>query len=181
MLSVKFDSLHLYQDLASMAAKASILIFFLSLTHGRKAFHVVNYAAIVVVLVVGTALVIKQIFHCSPVSAGFSFHSQKHRCEGIFSSFLVTSPYNLITDLAILLLPIPLLTRMTLPFRQKVIIVMTFGLGILVILIDLTRIAFLEHNVLIQLRLIHKVEIADADDSDYTCKFPHTAGFTHSS
>ncbi|QGA21903.1 hypothetical protein EYB26_009617 [Talaromyces marneffei] len=162
----------IFYDSASTAAKSSILTFFLSLTHGRKVFHFVNYATLFVVAVVGMALILEQIFHCHPLSAAFRFGTQEGHCEGIFASFLASSPYNIITDFAILLLPIPLLTRMTLPFRQKVILVFTFSLAIFVILVDLTRMAFLEHNAVVQLRLHHGASVGTVGDEDYTWRFP---------
>lgn len=58
----------------------------------------------------GIALILEQIFHCHPLSAAFRFEIQDGHCEGIFASFLASSPYNIITDFAILLLPILLLT-----------------------------------------------------------------------
>lgn len=155
-----------YVRLGFTAAKSSILTFLLSLTHGRKAFHYVNYATLLVVVVVGMALILEQIFHCCPLSTAFGFESQIGHCKGIFTLFLASSPYNIITDFAILLLPIPLLTRMTLPFRQKVLLVLTFGVAIFVILVDLTRMAFLEHNAITHLRLYHESSVGKVGDED---------------
>lgn len=151
-----------------MTAKSSILIFFLSLTHGRKAVHVANYLILFVVDVVGIALTLHQVFHCHPISAGFRFESESGHCVGIFPSFLASSPYNIITDLAILLIPIPQLTRMALPFRQKLIVVITFGVAILVIVVDIVRIGVLEHIVIIQLTDKNASQ-AMLGNKDYTC------------
>lgn len=134
-----------------MTAKSSILIFFLSLTHGRKTVHIANYLILLVVAVAGTALTLHQVFHCHPISAGFRFETEIGHCIGIFPSFLASSPYNIVTDMAILLIPIPQLTRMNLPFRQKLIVVITFGVAIVVIVVDIARIGFLEHIVIMQL------------------------------
>lgn len=127
-----------------------------------------NYATVFVVVVVGMALILEQIFHCRPLSTAFRFESQIGHCESIFASFLASSPYNIITDFTILLLPIPLLTRMTLPFRQRVKMVLTFGVAIFVILVDLTRMAFLERNAITQLRLYHGSIVGKVGDEDYT-------------
>ena len=151
-----------------MTAKSSILIFFLSLTHGRKAIHVANYLILLVVAVGGIGLTLHQIFHCHPVSAGFRFETEIGHCVGIFPSFLASSPYNIITDMAILLIPIPQLTRMTLPFRQKLIVVITFGVAIVVIVVDIARIGFLEHIVILQL-IDPNASQATLGNEDYTC------------
>lgn len=51
------------------------------------------------------------------------------------------------TDLAILALPIPVLTSMRLPSRQKTILVFTFALGIFVTIVDVVRIYYLQKAV----------------------------------
>lgn len=131
-----------------------------------------NYMVLLVVVVVGTALILKQIFRCHPFSAAFTFETEEQdgRCDSIFIGFLAASPYNIITDMAILLVPIPLLTRMALPLRQKVILVITFGAAIFVIAIDLTRLAFLEHNALKVVQEHKALSIGKVRDVDYTCK-----------
>lgn len=51
------------------------------------------------------------------------------------------------TDLAILALPIPVLTSMRLPLRQKTILVLTFTLGIFVTIVDVVRIYYLQKAI----------------------------------
>ena len=58
---------------------------------------------------------------------------------------------------------------MKLPFRQKVILVLTFSVAIFVILVDLTRAAFLQHNILILLRSTHATTAGEISDIDYPC------------
>lgn len=60
---------------------------------------------------------------------------------------------------------------MTSPFRQKVLLVLTFAVAIFVILVDLTRMAFFEHNAVIQLRKHHYSSVGKVGDEDYTCLF----------
>ncbi|OKL56920.1 hypothetical protein UA08_07871 [Talaromyces atroroseus] len=156
------------KDPTSMAAKNSVLVFFLALTHGKKTFFWANIVTLVVVNAVGLALTMDQIFHCHPVSAGFRFETLEEHCAGIFPSFLGSSPYNIATDVAILLIPIPLLTRMTLPLRQKLILVVTFGIAILVIVVDVVRIAFLENTAIAQLQRHHGTNVGEVGNRDYT-------------
>lgn len=51
------------------------------------------------------------------------------------------------TDLAILALPIPVLTSMRLPTRQKTILVITFAMGIFVTIVDVIRIFYLQKAI----------------------------------
>lgn len=155
-----------------MAAKSSVLVFFQALTHKKKTFYWANYITLFVVLAVGLALTIDQILRCHPISAGFRFDTLETDCDGVFPSFLGSSPYNIATDVAILLIPIPLLTRMVMPWRQKLILVVTFGIAVLVIVVDVIRIAFLENTAIEQLRATHGTKVGDVGNKGYTCLLP---------
>lgn len=122
------------------------------------------------VTVTGTALVFDTIFQCHPISAKFQFATQtREHCTGIFASFISSSPFNIITDTAILVIPIPLLTRMRMPIREKIILVITFGVAILVIAVDIIRIAFLEGTATSRLQALHTSKVGEIPDEDYTC------------
>ena len=62
----------------------------------------------------------------------------------IVTIYLCQAPVNIITDLAILILPIPVLTGMRLPQRQKTVLIFTFTLGIFVTVVDVIRIYYLQ-------------------------------------
>jgi hypothetical protein len=113
-----------------------------------------------VVTATGIALVFDTIFQCHPVSAKFRFETQtREHCSGIFKSFISSSPFNIATDIAILVIPIPLLTGMRMPLREKIILVITFGVAIFVIVIDVVRMAFLENTATSRLRELHTVKV----------------------
>lgn len=104
------------------------------------------------------------------MSAIFRFDTQTdENCTNIFESSLSVVPYDIITDLAIIILPIPLLTRIRLPWKQKVILVITFGVGILVIVVDVIRIAQLQSTILSRLQPQYSYNILDIAHQDYTC------------
>jgi hypothetical protein len=71
-------------------------------------------------------------------------NDQEASCTDIVVIYLSSAPLNIITDLAILVLPMPILTSMRLPKKQKTILVVTFGFGIFVAVIDVVRIAYLQ-------------------------------------
>ncbi|EED17200.1 glucose/galactose transporter, putative [Talaromyces stipitatus ATCC 10500] len=60
---------------------------------------------------------------------------------------------------------------MTLPLRQKLILVITFGVAIFVIVVDLIRMAVLEHSAIIQLRLHHAASVGMVGDGRYPFTF----------
>lgn len=96
-----------------MATKTSILIFYLSLSKTNKIFRWATIITLVVVNVGGLALTFLNIFQCSPVRGAFYSPEQlPQKCTSIVTIYLSSAPLNIITDLAIFFLPMPLLTGM---------------------------------------------------------------------
>lgn len=88
------------------------------------------------------------VFQCSPVDAAWNVGRYDNaRCIPLLTEFICAAPVNVITDLAILALPIPVLTSMRLPSRQKTILVLTFTLGIFVTIVDVVRIYYLQRAI----------------------------------
>jgi fucose permease len=128
-----------------MASKTSILIFYLRLSRDTQVtLRIASYITLAVVNVAGIVLTFLNTFQCDPVSAAYDPTQAKAKCISIVTLYLCSAPVNIITDLAILVLPIPVLTGMRLPQRQKTILVLTFALGIFVTIVDVVRIYYLQ-------------------------------------
>ncbi|KAI9801270.1 MAG: hypothetical protein M1833_002840 [Piccolia ochrophora] len=137
---------------ALMATKTSILIFYLNLSRTQPIFRWASIITMVVVNAAGLALTILNIFQCRPVDAVIQNPSPPSaKCIDIVTLYLSSAPVNILTDLAILFIPIPLLTRMRLPRKQKNILVFTFALGGFVAVVDVVRIAYLQQASLSRL------------------------------
>jgi len=128
-----------------MAEKSSILVFYLSLSKSNRLFRWSTIATLAVVNAAGFALLMTTVFQCRPVGAAFEvpIPSDAH-CTDIVTIYLASAPVNIITDLVMLLLPMPILTGMRLPRKQKAILVITFGFGLFVAVIDIIRVAYLQ-------------------------------------
>jgi fucose permease len=132
--------------------KTSILIFFLSLSKDELLFRRLNYLTLIVVNVAGAALTFLNIFQCRPPRAAFAYPVPDNvSCTDIVTLYLSSAPVNIITDLAILLLPMPLLTGMRLPKKQKRILVATFSAGAFVAVVDVVRLAYLQDAAFVRL------------------------------
>ena len=133
-----------------MATKTSICLF---LAKNQLVFRWTTIATLVVVNVAGIALTFLNIFQCRPVGAAFEDPiSPSTTCIDIVTLYLSSAPVNIITDLAILLLPMPILTGMRLPRNEKIILIITFSFGAFVAVVDVVRIAYLESAALARLR-----------------------------
>jgi len=130
---------------ALMATKTSILLFYLKLSATERIFRWATLATLAVTNLAGVALTFLNTFQCKPITATFQtpIPAEAH-CENIVTLYLSSAPVNIITDLGILFLPLPILTSMRLPKKQKVILIVTFCVFFFVAVIDVIRIAYLQ-------------------------------------
>ena len=106
-----------------------------------------SWVVLGIVNLAGLILTIINIFQCRPINASFSDITGEPKCIPLLTEFICSAPINIVTDLAILALPIPVLTSMRLPTRQKTILVFTFTLGIFVTIVDVVRIYYLQQAI----------------------------------
>ncbi|EFY87032.1 putative L-fucose permease [Metarhizium acridum CQMa 102] len=135
---------------ALMATKTAILIFYLRLAKNTQTvLRYASWATLAVVNVAGIVLTFMNIFQCNPVAAAWKTTTDDGptQCIPLLTEFICAAPVNIVTDLAILALPIPVLTGMRLPSRQKTILVITFTLGIFVTIVDVVRIYYLQKAI----------------------------------
>jgi fucose permease len=134
-----------------MLTKTSIIVFFLSVMSKDvdAIFKWSNWLTLAVVNVAGLALTLLNIFQCRPVAAAHQYPTPSNaQCIDIVTLYLSSAPVNIITDLAILFLPMPILTGMRLPRKQKIILIVTFSFGAFVAAVDVVRIAYLQNAAL---------------------------------
>ncbi|KAL8750506.1 MAG: hypothetical protein Q9199_007020 [Rusavskia elegans] len=130
---------------ALMATKTSICLFYLTLAKNQQIFKWATIATLVVVNVAGIALTFLNIFQCRPVHGAFQTTiPETVKCLDIIALYLSSAPINIITDLALLFLPMPILTAMRLPRNEKLILIVTFSFGAFVAAVDVVRIAYLQ-------------------------------------
>lgn len=132
-----------------MALKTSILVFYLRLSKNtQQVLRMASWVVLAIVNVSGVVLTLLNIFQCRPIPASFSYpYTGQAKCIPLLTEFICSAPINIVTDLAILALPIPVLTGMRLPRRQKYILVITFSLGIFVTIVDVVRIYYLQQAI----------------------------------
>lgn len=131
-----------------MLTKTSIIVFYLSVMSKDvdAVFKWCNWITLAITNAVGSALTFYNIFQCTnPVSAGYRYPTpESANCTDIVTIYLSSAPVNIITDIAILFLPMPILTGMRLPKKQKIILIITFSFGAFVAVVDVIRLAYLQ-------------------------------------
>src|SRR4051812_3791644 len=107
-----------------MVTKTSILIFYLRMSRNtQNILRIASYVTLGIVNVAGVVLTFMNAFQCMPVRAAYDPFTAGAKCISIVTLYLCSAPVNIITDLAILVLPLPVLTGMRLPQRQKTVLV----------------------------------------------------------
>lgn len=155
----------IYQP-ALMAIKTSILAFYLYLPTSNRNFKWACIATLVVVNAGGFALMMFTIFQCQPPSAAWAFPiPEVANCTDVVTIYLSSAPLNLITDFALLFLPLPILTAMRLPKKQKIILVITFSFGAFVAAVDVIRIVYLQSAAQTRLEELHATTDSSGDSS----------------
>lgn len=125
-----------------MATKTAILLLYIRMAAAHPFLRYASYGTLTIVALAGTVLTFLNIFQCRPISAAFG--NDDGTCIDVVSLYLASAPINILTDLAILLLPLPILTRLRMEYRQKIALVATFTVGAFVTVVDVVRIAYLQ-------------------------------------
>lgn len=133
-----------------MATKSSILLLYLSMKTYVRFFRYASIFLLCVVNIAGLVLTLLNIFQCRPVSAALDWNpSDDAKCLQLVSLYLCSAPINVLTDCAVILLPLPILTSMRMEFKQKAVLVGTFCTGIFITVVDIIRIAYLQQALTI--------------------------------
>lgn len=145
-----------------MATKSSILLLYLSMKTYVRFFRYASIFLLCLVNVAGLVLTLLNVFQCRPVSAALDWNpSEDAKCLSLVSLYLCSAPVNILTDCAIILLPLPILTGMRMEFKQKAVLVATFCTGIFITVVDIIRIAYLQQALTIA------VEYTDTMNTPY--------------
>ncbi|RPA93911.1 hypothetical protein L873DRAFT_1632040, partial [Choiromyces venosus 120613-1] len=125
--------------------KSSILLSYLRIAPERG-FRYSVYASLFVVVGYAFGVGFSVVFTCNPVY-GYWDHSVKSKCLKDSVLLLTGSIINTCTDFWVAFLPAPMLMRVWLPYRQKVVLVVLFGFAALVCVAGICRTATLHKTM----------------------------------
>ncbi|KAJ5151299.1 uncharacterized protein N7482_010551 [Penicillium canariense] len=144
------------------AIKSSILLFYLTLAAQQRLFRLGVLITLVVVILFTVALTLVNLFPCRPLSSSLLIQTPPGTyCIDIVALYISTAPINIVTDVAIFVLPLPMLWRVHLPRRQRIILLLTFGTGLFVIVISILRTEFLLQTAISRVTKPHKPSVHD--------------------
>lgn len=112
--------------------KTSILFLYLRVFAPRNTtattFRRTVYGVLIYVLGYAISSIVATIVQCTPISRTFN-HNIKGRCINLTAFWYANAVANIVGDLFILGLPMPVVNRLHLPRRQKLGLMMVFALG----------------------------------------------------
>lgn len=145
---------------SSMALiKASILFLYLRLFPHPK-FRVAVYATFAFLFASSAIIILLGVFQCIPVSAVWTYGVKDASCLDLNSVTFANAAMNILTEVLILLLPLPILLHLKLDPRRKARLVALFSAGIIVIAVASARIPSLKWT-------------AQGNDSSYRAVAPY--------
>ncbi|KAJ5161131.1 hypothetical protein N7492_006523 [Penicillium capsulatum] len=123
-----------FYNLALILAKLSVLVLYTRIFNNRK-FLIMAYCLMGFLAVAGLWMVLSGFVFCVPIHAFWSLDREYfgQHCLRMGPVWFTNAGIHIATDIIILLFPIPLFAKLQLPRRQKVGIMLVFGLGIVVI------------------------------------------------
>jgi len=125
-----------------MFAKLSILIFYNRVFGINKSFRWTAYATMAFVVGYCVSNVLAIIFQCVPVAAAWNLMlrlEHSGNCASLTKIDIAIGGFNIPSDLLILILPIPMLWRLQLPWSRKLGLIAVFATGAFVCVTAIIR------------------------------------------
>ncbi|KAF2804604.1 uncharacterized protein BDZ99DRAFT_467286 [Mytilinidion resinicola] len=127
---------------SALFIKLSLLTFYTRLSPERS-FLIMVYVAMFIVTGFGIGSIVAVLVQCIPLSMLWNPNQEGH-CFHIINFYYANAALNIITDVGILLLPMKLLWGLHMPIRQRISLCGLFGLGSLVCVASVVRLATLK-------------------------------------
>ncbi|KAK6207742.1 hypothetical protein QIS74_12823 [Colletotrichum tabaci] len=138
-----------YGCLVLWPAKAAMCTFYVRLTEGLHNYRKRIICGFVLIIVTWLAVFFSIIFSCHPIHKNWQIHPDPgNLCQPAISkiNILVTVVLNVITDLYLLSIPIPMLWGAQLPLRKKLGLIVLFSGGIFVTMAGILRCVLIISN-----------------------------------
>lgn len=121
-------------------AKVAILLFYLRLNPDRG-FRTAVYISLILTISYVIALSLAILFACQPVARFWNPFLEGH-CLDARKLYLANAILNVIFDFVVLLVPVPMLRKLQVSTRQKLVIGALFSLGSVTCVVSVVRIYF---------------------------------------
>ena len=108
--------------------KLSLLTFYLRLSP-QKWWRVAVWGSIVIVALYTSIIALMIFFQCDPVRKAYDVRVKEGKCLNAGALYIATAGTNVVTDLILFVLPVPMVYRLRLGWAQKMGALLIFGIG----------------------------------------------------
>lgn len=108
--------------------KLSLLTFYLHLSP-QKWFRLAVWGSIGIVAVYTTIITMMMFFQCNPIRKSWDFDIEGGSCIHAGILYMATAVSNIITDVMLFILPIPMVLQLRMGLGQKIGAIVIFGIG----------------------------------------------------
>ncbi|KAF4825696.1 Satratoxin biosynthesis SC1 cluster protein 4 [Colletotrichum siamense] len=123
-------------------AKVSLLIFYMRLSPQRW-FKWAVWITLGVIISYSAALFFALIFACDPIAMSWDVTVTEGTCIDRPAIYIATAVANIVSDVMIFSLPIPIVVKLQIPRRQKIGLFFIFAVGSLTVVTSLIRVSLL--------------------------------------
>ncbi|PYH44683.1 uncharacterized protein BP01DRAFT_341929 [Aspergillus saccharolyticus JOP 1030-1] len=132
---------HIVYVIASGCIKISICLLYLRLFPNL---HLITLMTIAVISAMSTALFLTTIFQCSPVDAVYNAQKYEHySCINTVAYWSAIGTLYLVTDIWVLVLPIPTIQGLQTTRRKKIVLTGVLSLGALACIASIVRMVYI--------------------------------------
>ncbi|OJD38864.1 uncharacterized protein BKCO1_3000240 [Diplodia corticola] len=123
-------------------AKLSLLLFYRRLAPFAW-FRAAIYVVMFVVIAYTLGIMFSLIFPCKPIASNWDITIEEGECINKTGIYIATAVINIATDIALLLLPVPVLARLQIPRLEKAALIAMFGVGSMTCVTSVVRLVIL--------------------------------------
>lgn len=109
-------------------AKISLVIFYFRLSPQRW-FRLATWASLLFIAGYTIGIFFALIFACTPIAMSFDITNQAGTCINRPSLYIATAVVNIMSDIVLFCLPLPIVVKLQVPRRQKLGLLLIFLLG----------------------------------------------------
>ncbi|KAL4981840.1 hypothetical protein BDW68DRAFT_196014 [Aspergillus falconensis] len=124
-------------------AKLAIIMLYYRLLNSLQPYRYLLWFIAAVIAGYSVALMLALIFACHPIERAWNAAITTGSCIDRPAVYLATAITNTVSDLVLIVVPIPAVVRLHLPTIQKIGVICIFGLGCLTIVTSILRLATL--------------------------------------
>jgi hypothetical protein len=112
--------------------KSSILLFYMRIFNvADRAFRIIARLATATIVLWCLSVILCGFLLCRPFAFNWDQSIPGGKCGNQVLSYILTGSFNIVTDVMVLCIPIPMIWRLQMPFRNKVGLTLIFAVGFL--------------------------------------------------